>query len=459
MRNIFLCCLPRCCTSCCDPRGRHRRLSDAEDDEDLSFRIRPLSDFFSSEELANFGNLANQVKVQFDKNLPPSLHGTSRWENGVPLAIINPQAPDPRYVILHELMHHQLDDMGCPALVCQLSHPVPLSSWMSLIRFEAFAQGLLCVLWELVQHSRFNRMLLRVYNCSPASARDKEYQRYLDRGTFPTIGLAGPSGDPRLWMLAAAGHVVVISLEGTEEMVDKVKRFIRNSHRYGPNIVELGERIAGLIVSKDLTFAELSPEQRELEFQHMVHDMLAVLEALGSGMEITCGDFKSVAQKIDNRCHVIVPICFRPSLPRPPANPSNAHPHLPSPAHPHPHPLPDAASASLPPHQDPPGPDPWALPPPPPPPLYGENGALHSDNGALHAGAVPDLYRSAPPEGAWEGGGGSHVTPVPLPEPGHVGDRVTASADNVLSSSDNVPASSVSPLIGMWQRIGAARES
>ena len=50
---------------------------------------QPLSDFFNHRELAVLGSLAKRVRVIIDDKLPPTLHGTSRVTDGVPLAIVN----------------------------------------------------------------------------------------------------------------------------------------------------------------------------------------------------------------------------------------------------------------------------------------------------------------------------------------------------------------------------------
>ena len=98
---------------------------------------QPLTDFFKAEELRVLGELANRVRVVMDRSLPSTLHGTSRVTNGVPLAIINTRAPDKRYVILHELMHHQLDELGCPSLCCTLqAKEIPVDSWLRRTQFQ-----------------------------------------------------------------------------------------------------------------------------------------------------------------------------------------------------------------------------------------------------------------------------------------------------------------------------------
>ena len=45
------------------------------------------------------GPLAKLVFVVFDKSLPPSLHGKSVVEGGVPLALVNPLAADHRFFV------------------------------------------------------------------------------------------------------------------------------------------------------------------------------------------------------------------------------------------------------------------------------------------------------------------------------------------------------------------------
>ena len=98
---------------------------------------QPLSDFFRPDELEVLGTLAGRVRVVLDRSLPSTLHGTSRVTDGVPLAIINPRAPDKRYVMLHELMHHQLDELGCPSLCCTLqAKEIPEESWLRRTQFQ-----------------------------------------------------------------------------------------------------------------------------------------------------------------------------------------------------------------------------------------------------------------------------------------------------------------------------------
>ena len=53
--------------------------------------------------------------------------------------------------MLHELMHHQLDELGCPSLCCTLQGKEPRDSWIRHTPFQSFVRGLLVQLWELIQ--------------------------------------------------------------------------------------------------------------------------------------------------------------------------------------------------------------------------------------------------------------------------------------------------------------------
>ena len=101
-------------------------------------------------------------------------------------------------------MHHQLDDLGCPSLCCTLAGKEPENSWLVHTKFPNFVRGLLVQLWELIQHSRFNLLLLRVFKCGPESARDGEYRSYIARRAVPMYGLCGQGGHASLVMNAPA---------------------------------------------------------------------------------------------------------------------------------------------------------------------------------------------------------------------------------------------------------------
>ena len=98
-----------------------------------------------------------KVVVAYWRVMPSNLHGTSDVVNGVPVAIINPLLSvldnfTRRYVILHELMHHQLDELGCPSLCCTVqAKEIPADSWLLRVHFYTFVTRLVLHLWEMIQ--------------------------------------------------------------------------------------------------------------------------------------------------------------------------------------------------------------------------------------------------------------------------------------------------------------------
>ena len=134
---------------------------------------RRLDDFLCAEDMARLGGLGRRTRVKLDASMSAKIsqksciltlhirytraltfeklcqetaHGRAERckHTGIPLCRVNPATPDVRYVILHELMHHQLNQLGCPALVCpQLSRQqgtlmlggavVPGDSWLHCI--------------------------------------------------------------------------------------------------------------------------------------------------------------------------------------------------------------------------------------------------------------------------------------------------------------------------------------
>jgi len=177
------------------------------------------------------------VRVLIDPTLPNTLHGTSRVTLGVPLAVVNPQAPDRRYVILHELMHHQLDELGCPSLCCTVKGMEPQGSWLRETKFQNFVRGLLVQLWELIQHSRFNPMLARVFRCGPESARDGEYKRYIAQSALPMYGMCGQNGNMAVRKVAVSAHVATCMLEASPQIQKEFKAFVRSRFSQGPDMV------------------------------------------------------------------------------------------------------------------------------------------------------------------------------------------------------------------------------
>ena len=231
------------CFPCCGKSEAKSKNNEADSRLELSTeqgdpnKRQPLTDFFDPKELAVLGTLASRVKVIIDATLPPTLHGTSRVAEGVPLAIVNERAPDRRYVILHEAMHHQLDEIGCPSLCCSLAGKEPPGSWLLHTAFPKFVRGLLVQLWELIQHSRFNSMLSRVFQCGPQSARNMEYMSYISNKRIPMYGMCGSDGHPSLHRVVVAAHIATVSMEASEEVCTKFITFVRQRFQMGDSMV------------------------------------------------------------------------------------------------------------------------------------------------------------------------------------------------------------------------------
>jgi hypothetical protein len=202
-----------------------------------------LSSYFTEEELRSLGDLAHHVKVvvAYWRMMPSNLHGTSAVVNGVPVAIINPllSALDKRYVILHELMHHQLDELGCPSLCCQWKTDlIPEGSWLRRVHFYTVVTRLVLHLWELIQHSRFNPMLKRAFKSGPESVRDSEYREYMSwRKSIPYYDMCGSDGHASVKSVAIAAHVATVILEGSIELRIEFIKFVRSRYPTGDDMV------------------------------------------------------------------------------------------------------------------------------------------------------------------------------------------------------------------------------
>jgi len=202
-----------------------------------------LSSYFTEEELLSLGDLSKQLKVVvgYWRLMPSNLHGTSDVVNGVPVAIINPllSALDKRYVILHELMHHQLDELGCPSLCCTLqAKEIPVHSWLRRVHFYTFVTRLVLHFWELIQHSRFNPMLKRAFTSGPESVRDSEYREYMSwRKSIPYYDMCGSDGHASVKSVAIAAHVATVILEGSIELRIEFIKFVRSRYPTGDDMV------------------------------------------------------------------------------------------------------------------------------------------------------------------------------------------------------------------------------
>eukprot|EP00286_Rhodomonas_abbreviata_P021937 CAMPEP_0181306844 /NCGR_PEP_ID=MMETSP1101-20121128/10535_1 /TAXON_ID=46948 /ORGANISM="Rhodomonas abbreviata, Strain Caron Lab Isolate" /LENGTH=317 /DNA_ID=CAMNT_0023412965 /DNA_START=227 /DNA_END=1177 /DNA_ORIENTATION=+ len=271
---------------------------------------QPLTDFFEESELELLGELTGRVRVVIDSSLPPTLHGTSRVTDGVPLAIVNPKAPDRRYVILHELMHHQLDELGCPSLCCTLHGKTPADSWLKHTQFQNLVRGLLVQLWELIQHSRFNLMLFRVFRCGPESAREGEYRGYMSKGYLPAYGMCRRDGHPSLRRVAVTAHVATVVLEGSQQLQQDFRRFVGMTYPNGDELFKMGEALVACISKKDVEFLRLSKAALDQEMHSMLSDLKKVIETLGSGMRIKVGPVQPLKEKFNGRCSTVSHVDF-----------------------------------------------------------------------------------------------------------------------------------------------------
>ena len=92
-------------------------------------------------------------------------------------------------------------------------------------------------LWELIQHSRFNSMLARVFKCGPESARDGEYRSYISRRAVPMYGLCGQGGHASLVRIAVAAHVATLILEGSVSVQNEFFAFVESKFALGDEMV------------------------------------------------------------------------------------------------------------------------------------------------------------------------------------------------------------------------------
>ena len=102
---------------------------------------------------------------------------------------------------------------------------------------QSFVRGLLVHLWELVQHSRFNAMLSRVFKCGPESARDSEYRGYMSSKSIPTYAMCRSDGHASLKRVAVAAHVATVILEGSIELRKEFIEFVKTRYPQGDDMV------------------------------------------------------------------------------------------------------------------------------------------------------------------------------------------------------------------------------
>ena len=298
------------CFPCFRPKLAAVKEASAEPSAQGGTAQQPLRDFFREEELLVLGNLADRVRVVIDRSLPSTLHGTSRVTNGVPLAIINPHAPDKRYVILHELMHHQLDELGCPSLCCTLqAKEIPERSWLRRTQFQSFVRGLLVQLWELIQHSRFNKMIFRVFSCGPESARDKEYRGYMASKSLPTYAMCRSDGHASLKKVAIAAHIATVMLEGSKELQRDFLEFVRTRYPAGDDMVALGHKMLQCVRPCDIELLKMSRQQLDALMTSMLEDLTNMLDTLDTGLKVRVGGVQPLKEKFNQRCTTGAVLC------------------------------------------------------------------------------------------------------------------------------------------------------
>jgi len=292
-------------------KKQREQVKDSEEKDGDEANWQPLSDYLSASEMQILGQLASRVRVMLDPSMPATLHGTSRVQKGVPLAIVNPNAPDKRYVILHELMHHQLDELGCPSLCCTLQgREPPADSWLRRTQFQIFVRGLLVQLWELIQHSRFNSMIDRVFRCGPQSARDGEYRGYINRNLLPTYGMCRSDGHVSIKKVAVAAHVATVFLECSQEMRKEFLEYVKYKYLDWEEIIELGKHICSCIHPCDVEFLKLSSKELNTIMYSMLDDLKLVLESLDLRMNVEVGEIRPLKVKFNQRCSTAVNIDF-----------------------------------------------------------------------------------------------------------------------------------------------------
>jgi hypothetical protein len=219
-------------------------------------------------------------------------------------------------------MHHQLDELGCPSLWVTVRGSIPQGSWLghNALCFGNFARGALVQLWELIQHSRFNRMLHRVFNCSPESARAAEYQAYIRRGYFQSFGLSR-SGSHEHLTIEAAVHVATVLMEGSAETQKEVLKFVQATFTNADQVLYIGQTISQAIREDDQELLQLDSRHLAHMFSSMLADLQQVLSCLRTGMSVWVGEIRPLPHKFKDRCWTSaeVAMCWPEcSIPPPP---------------------------------------------------------------------------------------------------------------------------------------------
>jgi hypothetical protein len=152
-------------------------------------------------------------------------------------------------------------------------------------------RGLLVQLWELIQHSRFNFMIARVFKCGPESARENEYRGYMSSKSLPTYSMCRSDGPSSLKKVAVAAHVATVMLEGSPELQRDFLEFVRTRYPAGDDMVSLGQRLVKCVRSCDIELLKMTRAQLDDLMKEMLEDLKSILEALNTGFGFRVSGF------------------------------------------------------------------------------------------------------------------------------------------------------------------------
>eukprot|EP00286_Rhodomonas_abbreviata_P000430 CAMPEP_0181290732 /NCGR_PEP_ID=MMETSP1101-20121128/1572_1 /TAXON_ID=46948 /ORGANISM="Rhodomonas abbreviata, Strain Caron Lab Isolate" /LENGTH=429 /DNA_ID=CAMNT_0023395039 /DNA_START=74 /DNA_END=1361 /DNA_ORIENTATION=- len=269
-----------------------------------------MCNFFSEQELLKLGDVCRRTRIKFNHHMSLCSHGMSLrcQHTRVPLCIINPTTPDKRYVILHEMMHHQLDFLGTPCLVCpQIARNgtgdatfggirVPEGHWMHHINSHVdptFMGNCVKHIWELIQHARFNIFIEKHFQCTPALARDKEYSEFIEgRALYSYCNAATDAHPVRRVMMAV--HLATVLLECSPPTQQRMRRMLEGEGERGRDIVALGEQLDANIQRADLEVCDMGEEDAEAMTGGMLLDLEKVLQVLVPHFCVEVGDLRAL---------------------------------------------------------------------------------------------------------------------------------------------------------------------
>eukprot|EP00960_Hanusia_phi_P043536 756106-Hanusia_phi.AAC.3 len=284
-----------------------------------------LRAYLTEEEMEILGNLAIRARVKFDKDMGVGAHGRSFRcsKTLVPLCVVNPNTPDKRYVILHELMHHQLDELGCPCLSCPVLHTthdgvkmlgdvkLPYDCWLYNIDNNvdpAFLPNTVQIVWELIQHSRFNPFLQRCFSCTAQTARDKSLKELLRGETL--LSYCNSKTDPHpVRRVMMAIQYATARLEGSTPVLAWFRKVLKEEGARGDDVIALGEAISGEIHLVDMDVCRMEEEDAaEALTVGMLLDLKRVLSILLPDFAVELSGLQTLPSCHENRSRYVVNI-------------------------------------------------------------------------------------------------------------------------------------------------------